>query len=322
MDFRTVIKPLDKVGLLDHSTPMLLIGSCFSDNIGARLKQRLFPVMINPFGTVYNPESIYAVVQRIISGKEFCAEELFYHQYLYRHFLCHSSLSDIEINSTLTVMNRRLHEANSFIKSASAIFLTFGTAWIYRLKTTGMIVANCHKLPGNEFTRSLLSVDETTDAITRTMTEIHSINPDAKLLFTVSPIRHLADGAHGNQISKSTLILAIDKINSAYPESIYVPAYEIINDDLRDYRFYDSDMCHPSSVASDYIYDFIADSFFTTRTKELATQCAKFTSMLSHRHLNEAHLLTDTLEKKINLRRQELLDTHPELSLSLQLYNL
>lgn len=322
MDFRTVIKPLDKVGLLNHSTPMLLIGSCFSDNIGARLKQRLFPVMVNPFGTIYNPESIHAVVQRIIYDKEFCSDELFLHQNLYRHFLCHSSLSGVDIQSTLSVMNKQLHDAHNFIKTTSAIFLTFGTAWIYKFNATDSIVANCHKLPANEFTRSLLSVDAAANAITNTLTEIRNINPDAKLLFTISPIRHLADGAHGNQISKSTLLLAVDKVISAYPDSIYIPAYEIINDDLRDYRFYDADMCHPSSVASDYIYNFIAESFFSSETKELAKQCAKFTSMMSHRSLNDAKSLTDSLVEKINLRRQELLATHPELSLPLQLYNL
>ncbi|MDE7411039.1 MAG: GSCFA domain-containing protein [Paramuribaculum sp.] len=322
MDFRTIIKPLDFAGTLNHTTPMMLLGSCFSDNIGQRLKQRLFPVMVNPFGTLYNPASILAVLRRITSDDEFSAEELFLHQGLYRNFLCHSSLSGTEAEITLATMNQRLHDASRFLQSASAIFLTFGTAWVFRHNKSGIIVANCHKLPAYEFTRSILSIAQATENITQIVTEIRRINNNAKIFFSVSPIRHLADGAHGNQISKSTLLMAVDSVISSTSDITYIPAYEILNDDLRDYRFYEADMCHPSGVASDYVFDYISNSFFDSETKNLAQKCAKFTAMHSHRILSDDRISKDAHNSLLELKRHELLTAYPQLSMSLKLFNL
>jgi len=308
MEFRTTIKPLKNQGIINHQKTIMLLGSCFSDNIGARLNSDLFNVDINPFGTLYNPASIASAIKRIISDNEFIADELFEHEHRYHSFAHHSRFSTTNINTTLQQINTRLHSAHETIKSANMLLITFGTAWVYQLKATNQIVSNCHKLPATLFSRTRLSVNDIVEEWTTLLEKLYSINSQLNVIFTVSPIRHLADGAHDNQLSKSTLLLAIDHLGGNY-----FPSYEIMLDDLRDYRFYSADMTHPSDVAIDYIYDIFSQSYMTDATRELARSCRRISQRLSHRPMTDNISAIESFNSSTKQIINSLLLSHPYL---------
>ena len=265
MNFRTVIDPPRHLGYLDHRQHLLLLGSCFVENMGAWLQQRKFDVDINPFGTLYNPESIARNWERMVSGAPFTADDLFL--------------------SALAHINRRLAAAHDRLPATDRIVVTWGSAYVYRLNATGQVVANCHKQPASTFTRELLAVDDIVARWLPIVRYIESSLPQCRLLFTVSPIRHLSDGAHGNQLSKATLLLAIDRLQRESRICDYFPSYEILMDDLRDYRFYDTDMTHPSASAIAYISEVLTESYLTPESREIATQWHKIYTALAHRPL-------------------------------------
>jgi len=320
MVFRTEISPLPHTGLINHRSPVMLLGSCFSDNIGRRLKRELFPALVNPFGTLYNPCSIESTIRRIIDGTPFEESELFYHSGTYRHFLCHSALSSVSPETMLSGLNHRLHIAGDILHECNVLAITLGTAYVYTYNPTGQIVANCHKLPASMFTRSRLSVDEVASSLNDTVDMVRIINPSVKIIFTVSPIRHLADGAHDNQLSKATLLMAVDSvIESGQDMNIYLPAYELLIDDLRDYRFYASDMCHPTETAADYVYEYFARSFFNENTRALARRCSGLTGRISHRHMTDNPDIIASFNEATETIRRKLLSEHPYLELSFRL---
>lgn len=321
MKFRTEIEPLRRQGELTHSDRILLLGSCFSDNIGNRLRDRLFNVLVNPFGVIYNPASILAVMERAAESRYFVADELIEHEGMFHSFLCHSSLSSVIAGKALEIMNRQLAAASGFLKQSSVVIITFGTAFVYRYNATGEIVSNCHKLPQRMFERRIMSVDETAGYIERIRNCVCGINPDAKIIFTVSPIRHLADGLHGNQLSKSTLLVALNRVVEKYPDNcIYFPAYEAMLDDLRDYRFYAPDMKHPSEVAADYIYDIFARSFFSESTLKISKEAEAFTRRLNHRQLTDNAGARSLFIDETNRMAETLGRKYPELLPAIESY--
>ncbi|MDE6860190.1 MAG: GSCFA domain-containing protein [Duncaniella sp.] len=288
MEFRTEIKPLSGMtGMLRHGVPVLLMGSCFTDNIGSCLASQLFEVEINPFGPLYNPLSISRAVEILVNQTEVRAEEIFEHEGRYHSFLFHSRYSGvIDVEATLSVMNRKIREAADVLRNAGVVILTLGTTKVYRFVETGEVVANCHKLQPSVFSANNLDLDETVDALERIVSAIRSINPNAHIVFTVSPLRYLGDGAHNSQIAKATLLLAVERLISGYTDVGYFPSYEIMMDDLRDYRFYAEDMRHPSEVAVKYIYEIFSDSYFDRDTKLIAAEAARLTRRLAHRSFN------------------------------------
>lgn len=321
MDFRTTIKPLDKKGEISHSTPLFLIGSCFTDNVGALLKRDLFSVMTNPLGTVYNPASIAAILERIASDKRFTDDELVESHGLFHSFLAHSSLSAPTRTQTLDTLNSRLSQAKSFIKQSCVAIVTLGTAYVYKLRQGSLIVSNCHKLPAETFVRSRLTVEQAVSYLKDIVRWLRCMSPEIKVIFTVSPIRHTADGLHDNQLSKSTLLMAIDHILQNEDESIcYFPAYEILMDDLRDYRFYASDMKHPSDVAVKYVYSLFSDSFFSSATMELSRQAARLTARMAHRRLTSDNDTFALFQHDTITMARNLLAQHPELDYAITQY--
>lgn len=304
MEFRTTIKPLESRGMISHDGAMMLLGSCFSDNIGRRLQDALFDVEVNPFGTLYNPASIALALRDLINCREFGLNDLFEYQGRYHSFSHHSSFSGVNAGDVISRINDKVVEASVRLKRSQVLIVTFGTAYVYEYKKTQSVVSNCHKLPAADFNRRLMSIDEIVGLWKNIILELQDINPNLKIVFTVSPIRHLADGAHANQVSKSILLLAVEQLSNIYDDVIYFPAYEIIMDDLRDYRFYASDMTHPSDVAVDYIYKIFSQSFFSEETNNLVHECEKLTRRLKHRHMTDDVLAIE----KFNLSTQHIID--------------
>lgn len=287
MEFRTILQIPRSDTPITHSSRILLLGSCFSEHIGLLLQQNKFNVEENPFGILYNPFSISRTLHRLLSAVPFNESELLYHNGMYHSLMHHGESSDIDKNSCLQKINERLEHAAEAIQHATHILITFGTAGVYRWNETGEIVGNCHQLPANKFTHALVSVDEIVEDWSKIIQSIQQVNPQAQFIFTVSPIRHWKDGARENQLSKSILHLAIDALQRVFPEKVgYFPAYEIMMDELRDYRFYATDMMHPSSTAVTYIWERFRDTFFPEETIRIMKEWSSIYSGLAHRPLH------------------------------------
>ncbi len=246
-----------KVGI-SLNDKIFILGSCFADNIGQKMLDLGFDVCVNPFGTIYNPVSVCNSIARLSSGIPFAEEEcvpMGAGAGLLCSFSHHTSFARGTASEFLKVANESLEEASRRWKAASKVIITLGTAWVYEYTRTGEIVSNCLKIDAKEFTRRRLSVCGTATLLMNMVAR----HPDKEFIFTVSPIRHLKDGAHGNQLSKSTLLLALDEVMAKLPDRCdYFPAYEIVLDELRDYRFYTPDMIHPSEQAVGYLWSRFA----------------------------------------------------------------
>lgn len=284
MEFRTEATPLAGLaGTVSHDAPVVLIGSCFSDNIGAELTADLFETAVNPFGPLYNPRSILRGVRHLVDGTRITPAQLFSRDTRWVHFDFHSRYSATTPEAAADVMNASVAHARALLVRASCVIITLGTTVCYNLAGTHTTVANCHKLPAATFSRHTMDVAEVTDTLRECVRLIRSLNPTATIIFTVSPLRYLADGLHANTLIKATLMLGIDAATAQSPGTIYFPAYEIMTDDLRDYRFYADDLRHPTPIAVRYIYDIFARSFFTPATRTIAAEARRLTRRLAHR---------------------------------------
>lgn len=286
MDFRTSINNIDGRERILHSHRIMMLGSCFSDNIGGRLQSALMNVDVNPFGTVYNPASILSEITRISAGAEITADELFQANGMWNHFGFHSQFSRALQEEAFKVMNERLMRAHEHLRDCDVVIVTLGTAMVY--EHAGEVVSNCHKLPAREFERRMLGMDEVVKCLRGIVDVVHATSSQAKVIFTVSPIRHVADGLEQNQLSKSILRVAVGAIVSELPNKCaYFPAYEIMMDDLRDYRFYAADMVHPSDVAVEYIWNSFKVAYFDDRTAQMVTRCERLSKRLAHRPMTD-----------------------------------
>lgn len=286
MKFRTPVtiprQPFD----FSHRDEILLTGSCFAENIGKKLQDNKFVTDINPFGTLYNPASVSESLQKLLSPEEVSLADLFEYEGVFHHFSYYSRFSSPRPETSLQTMNGRLFQSAGNLKRTERLIVTFGTAFVYRLKSSGQVVSNCHKLPEKMFIREMLSVDHIVDEWSRLLPALWEQVPGLKILFTVSPVRHWKDGARTNQLSKSALLLATDILQKQYPEKIsYFPAYEIMMDELRDYRFYADDMFHPSPLAIDYIWETFARHFLTAGTKKIIHEWQEIKKAVDHRPL-------------------------------------
>lgn len=281
-NFRTNI-PIKKDFHIDHHDHILAMGSCFADRMSEILQQRAFRVEANPFGVLYNPMSLIKALEQMWYDLPLREEDLFEYQGVYGSFMHHSSFSgrdEDQVWEHIEASNKRASEA---LHKSNCLMLTFGTSWVYALAETGKIVANCHKLPEYYFVRRRLEVDEIVEYYSEFFEQLFREKPDMKVLFTVSPIRHFKDGAHENTLSKAVLHLAIDELCLRFPQMVYFPAYELLIDDLRDYRFYEEDMLHPSAVAVKYIWDAFAQFAFDKPTKEIVAQVQQIHKAMQHK---------------------------------------
>jgi len=312
MDFRTTIDAPKFPFSISYETPTLFCGSCFTENIGSILQERKLPVMVNPFGVVYNPISVKIVIENIIKERLFTESDLNFMNGLWFSYKHHSSFSSPNKEECLDLINSNLIKASTFAKKMNCLVVTFGTARVYYLKTTSEPVANCHKTPANEFENRLLSIDEIIDNWSEVFDQLLRLKPDLKIIFTVSPVRHWKDGAVGNQLSKSILHVAIHQLVGKYPNNaFYFPAYEILMDDLRDYRFYSDDMLHPSKFAIEYIWERFRESLLDIRTIALISEIDKILQAVNHRPFNPNTTEHKTFIKKILEKIQKVNADHP-----------
>ena len=304
MKFYTRI-PLPKAPFtFSHTEQTILLGSCFAENIGKMLEENKFKTDLNPFGTLYNPSSIAEAIRMLLRPERFTGDDLFRHEGIYHSFSHHSRFSSPSETECLANINGRLFSSADTIRKARRMILTFGTAWVYKLKSSGKVVSNCHKLPEKMFDRQLLTVGEIVAEWKGLLLSLWEQNPELKILFTVSPIRHWKDGAHGNQLSKATLLLAIDALQKEFPEhTAYFPAYEIMMDELREYRFYADDMLHPSTTAIEYIWERFRATYFGKAAEQFLEDWRPIREALGHKPFHpesEEHqkFIARTEEKK------------------------
>lgn len=285
--FRTIVDVNSLPFSIDYSTPLLMLGSCFTDNIGNILADRKFPVLVNPFGVVYNPISVALVLNRIADGTPYTESDILKRNGIWFSFDHHTTFSSHSQAQCLQNINTSLAQAHSLWNKADRLIVTFGTARVYRYNETNRPVANCHKIPAREFTHQLLTVNSIVEEWNDLLKKQLACKPNLKVLFTVSPVRHWKDGAAGNQISKSTLLLAISQLVSMFPDNVfYFPSYEIMMDDLRDYRFYNDDMLHPNSQAISYIWSRFVSSVLSSPAGLLLTEVQKLQKAVNHRPFN------------------------------------
>ncbi len=283
MDFRSVMKIPPSPVKITYNDPVMFIGSCFATSIGSKFEAGRMKVMINPSGTVYNPVSVANTIETIFLGKDCTISDLYNYNGLWLSFNHYTDFSSENPEEVLSRINSKAAEAAGFLSASKFLFVTFGTARVYIRKQTGMVVSNCHKIPAKEFDRKLLSVNEIGNMWNLLLDRIKDSYPGLQVVFTVSPVRHLKDGAHGNQVSKSVLFLAVEELLRHRSQPLYFPAYEIMMDDLRDYRFYDDDLVHPSSAATEYIWEIFRECWFDPEASELWKEVNGILKAVSHR---------------------------------------
>ncbi len=274
---------------ITYKNKVVLMGSCFVENIGGKLNELKFDVDLNPFGIIYNPMSVSKSLSLLMSDKSYSEDDLFEHKGVWGSLDHHSRFSSLSKKETLSKINTQLDQSGENLKTADFLMITFGTSWVYSHKKTDQIVSNCHKFPAGVFNRFRLTVDEIVNEYEIVLQKLWNTNPEIKVLFTVSPIRHWKDGANGNQLSKATLLLAVDQlVNEFKDKCAYFPSYEIVMDELRDYRFYAEDMIHLSSVAVDYIWNKFSQVMIAEESLKLSSDIQKIRKAMDHRPFNPA----------------------------------
>ncbi len=269
--------------LIDYNSRLMMLGSCFAENMGSKFSYYKFDVDVNPCGIIYNPLSVANVLRLIVEGKQFEKSDLRQVGGKWVSLYHHGAFSSTDPDECLRRINDRLTKATGELRTLDLLVITWGTAWVYRYTRENIVVSNCHKIPSQEFERSRLSVEDIVKEYLVLIGRLREINPGLRILFTVSPIRHWKDGAHGNQLSKATLLLAIDRLREELQHVYYFPADEIVLDELRDYRFYADDMLHMSGFTVDYIWERFLYSFISPEVLGLMNQIGRVNKGVAHR---------------------------------------
>jgi hypothetical protein len=288
MDYRTTFSIPPSKSKISYNSPVMFIGSCFASEIGSKMAEGKMDVLINPSGMVYNPVSAANIITLIIENREFSGKDLYIYKDTKLSFYHYTDFESVNSSALLEKINSVTDQSSRFLKNAKFLFITFGTARVYRFKESGEIVSNCHKLPADLFSVELLEKEEIVRSWTDIINRLHLFNRDLKVIFTISPVRHWKDGAHGNQVSKSMLFLSIEELLKNPVVEGYFPAYELLMDDLRDYRYYSDDMLHPSDVAIDYIWKAFSKCYITDETQNLWKEVQAISKAKNHRILSES----------------------------------
>lgn len=325
-EFRTEIKISPAKHQMDLKSGLLTQGSCFADAIGERLARHKMRALINPFGVIYNPESIHKALTYTIFNERLPGHTYLQHQEVFLNYNFHSEFSSLRKDELVSRIANTVGSTHYFLKDARWLIVTYGTAWVYVRTETGEIVANCHKLPSAMFTKSLLSADAIVSSFKTFFKPLKEFNPDIRVILTVSPVRHIKDSLELNSVSKSILRVACHQLSSQIEDVEYFPAYELMVDDLRDYRFYKQDMLHPTTEAEEYIWEKFMERYFSRDLKEFVKKWKVILSALQHKAFHPetaAHqqFLRDTLakleelkpwvkvEEEVNLIREQMINS-------------
>jgi lysophospholipase L1-like esterase len=286
----------------------MFVGSCFAENISRFFVDAKFNCLVNPTGIIYNPLSIRQMVENVVNQKVYDERDFFFDGNNYCSYDFHGAYSRGTLQEAIALANNCMTEARAFLQNADVVFITLGTAYVYFLADNpAQPVCNCHKQKPETFIRRLISVDEVSAALSDIVTKIATYNPKIKIVFTVSPIRHWRDGAHGNRLSKSTLHLGIEQVLQKFDNCEYFPSYEILEDELRDYRFYAEDMVHPSPLAEKIIWERLRDTYINKVCQAQIDRVLKFMQAVHHRITDPKSPATKEFCKK-NLELADLLE--------------
>lgn len=326
MDFRLelTVKPLPRRINIRHH--VALVGSCFTDHMGSRLRSMKIPVLENPNGILFNPVSIQQAVQSWIEHRTYTADDLFFANDCWTSWDFHGQFSHPDQEVCLNGINASIAQAHQFLQQADWLILTLGSAFLYQLNsdtlggTLGQVAANCHKVPANHFVHRLATLQEINASLEKLISQVRAFNPSIRILFTISPVRHYREGLVENNRSKGTLHLAVAQMQNQFDDVFYFPAYELIIDDLRDYRFYAEDMVHPNYAATRYIWEKFSAAIFDEETLSLMQPLEQLRTAMQHRPLHPgtaAHrqFLNNMLAKTKQLSsRYPFLDLREELA--------
>lgn len=287
--FQTIVELPEFPWKTGYQKTNIFLGSCFTENVGNRMAALKYEVDVNPFGILYNPVSVAHALEILLQKKQFTKDDLIRHDGLWHSFFHHSRFSSADVSQALENINKRIETSSEILNKADFLFITFGTAWVYEYLPTQQTVSNCHKIPAKKFRRFRLVVDEIAEKYEKIIRKIREVNPGVKIIFTVSPIRHWKDGAVENQRSKATLLLAVEQILKNLNNKIcgYFPAYEIVMDELRDYRFYSEDMIHLTDVAVKHIWEKFQACLIDEKSQKTSEEVQKIKSAVNHKPFNK-----------------------------------
>ena len=295
MRFRTELNLPQSPANISHQDSSILMGSCFTTHIGRLLSRFKFKTLVNPYGTIYHPKPLFHQLKETIGKSDINSDQVIQVDDRYLHFEYHSDCWGHSIESLMANINQRREKLRSFLENTNLIFFTLGSAFHYVRSSNGTVVANCHKQPASLFKRRLSPIEEIAETLVQLIELISNSYSDIRIIFTVSPVRHLNDGLIQNTRSKAHLIAAVQEVCTSFGHVSYFPAYEIMMDDLRDYRFYNADLIHPNDMAIDYIWNHFKSMYFSVDTDQIINQIMKFEKTINHRAFNpesEAHQAT------------------------------
>lgn len=277
---------IEQEEVFSYDDSLLALGSCFAERLGSRLAAYKFDIVVNPVGTIYNPLSLCSLLDRAMEGTVFGDDDALEYAGLWHNLSLGSLCSELSQEALVSQSNHRLSCLRERLQTAQVLLITWGTAWVYKFLAQDRLVANCNKIPAAQFDRFRLSPTEIVAPWEQVIEKLKNFNPSLRILFTISPVRHLKDGSHGNQLSKSTLLLACDSLCQSFKQVAYFPAYELLLDDLRDYRFYDRDLVHPNDLAVEYISERFIDTYFSSDTQAIMQDIMQLKRALAHRPLH------------------------------------
>lgn len=312
MDFQTKIKLPKYNHKIETDQNLLSMGSCFSEHIGQKLLDHKFLMMNNPFGTLFNPISIAKTLDTCLSNHRITNDDIRENQGLFYHFDYHSNFNDLTSSKVVENINNQIARVDDVLQKTDWLIITLGTSIVYRHRNSGHIVANCHKEPQKEFQREFLAIEDMVSALSLSIQKLKSIRPQAKIILTVSPVRHTKEGIIDNNRSKSRLIEVCHQLQNN-DDIVYFPSYELMMDELRDYRFYSDDMLHPSDVAIEYIWQKFATCLLTEKSNEKIKDIARIIKMEQHRPFHpesESHL---KFLDKLSSEKEKMQAKYPEV---------
>lgn len=321
MKFKLTLEPTKSEIAIQYQDKIMLIGSCFTENIGAKLQRHLFDVKENPHGILFNPISVVNAIQDYIANKQYTSLDLFELNESFNSWHHHSRFSDVSANSALQKINTSIHDANFYLKNADKLIITLGSAWLYQLTSSapcgaGLIVANNHKAPSNWFEKKIMDPIELSTVLQKMVSNIQAFNKKINIIFTISPVRHLREGLIENNQSKSVLIFAVHDVIAKMKGVHYFPAYEYVIDDLRDYRFYAEDLVHPNYAATNYVWEKLLATYIAEDTKLIMEQLAELQLAKQHKPFNKASTAHQGFLRKCLLKTALLKSKYPYLPLS------